>query len=133
MLKVGKQAGRGLVGIFALALNGIGQAAVVVPTHVEELDEADIALAESTGQQAVGGVRARALHVRSVEVEHVLRFLGQVEQVRDARLHAEGHLVLRDTGLDLRIAQDAVALVVKGGELIELFAADFARDTFGVL
>ena len=49
LLKVGKQAGRGLVGIFALALNGIGQAAVVVPTHVEELDETHVALAESTG------------------------------------------------------------------------------------
>ena len=63
----------------------------------------------------------------------MLRFLGEVEQVGHARLHAEGHLVLRDAGLDLRIAQDAVALVVEGGEFIELLAADFARDTFGVL
>ena len=63
----------------------------------------------------------------------MLRFLRQVEQVRHARLHAEGHLVLRDARLDFRVAQDAVALVVKGGQFVELFAANFARDAFGVL
>ena len=63
----------------------------------------------------------------------MLRFLREVEQIRHARLHAEGHLVLRDTGLDFRVAQDAVALVVKSGQFVELFAADFTRDTFGIL
>jgi hypothetical protein len=63
----------------------------------------------------------------------VLRFLGEIEQVGHAGLHAEGHLVLGDAGLDLRVAEDAVALVVECGELIELFAAHFARDTLGVL
>jgi len=40
---------------------------------------------------------------------------------------------LRDAGLDLRVAQDAVALVVERRELVELFAADLAGDAFGVL
>ena len=105
---------------------------MVVPAHVEELDEADVAFAKATGQETVRGVGARALHVRTVEIEHMLRFLREVEQVGHAGLHAEGHFVLGDAGLDLRVAQHAVALVVECGEFVELFAADFARDALGV-
>ena len=133
LLEVGEQTGRGLVGIIALTLDGLREAAVVIPAHVEELDEADVAFAEATGQEAVRGVGARALHVGTVEIEHMLGFLRQIEQLGHAGLHAEGHLVLGDSGLDLRVAEDTVALVVKGGELVELFAADFTRDTFGIL
>ena len=63
----------------------------------------------------------------------MLRLFREVEQVGHARLHAEGHLVLGDAGLDLRVAQDAVTLIIERRDLVELFAADFARDALGVL
>ena len=50
----------GLVGVVALAADGVGQAAVVVPAHVEELHEADSALRQAAGEQAVRGVTCRA-------------------------------------------------------------------------
>jgi hypothetical protein len=104
LFEVGEQAGRGLVGIITLTLDGPGQSAVVIPAHVEKLDEAYVAFAEAAGEEAIGSVGTRALHIRTIEVEDVLRFLRQVKQVRHARLHAEGHLILRDARLDLGVA-----------------------------
>ena len=59
LLEVLDQRGRGLVGVAALAANLLGQRGVLVPAHVEELDEAHAALGQPPGQQAVGGKRAR--------------------------------------------------------------------------
>ena len=81
--------------------------AVVVPVAVIELDEAHAALGQPPGQQAVGGEGAVAA-LGAVQVEDLLRLVGEVHQVRHAGLHAEGHLVLRDARGDLRIVDDGL-------------------------
>ena len=55
--------------------------------------------------------------VGTVQVEHVLRLLGKIQQIGHGGLHAERHLVLRDARLDLGIA-----------ELIEVHPVQLARD-----
>ena len=86
------------------------RSAVVIPAAVVELDEADIALGQPPGQQAVGGEGSRLADVVAIELVDVLRLLRCVHQLRDARLHPERHLVLRDARLDLRIADAVVQL-----------------------
>ena len=56
-----------------------------------------------------------------------LRLAGQIGQLRNGRLHAEGHLVLGDARVDLRIAERL------GGQLVELFhAVEHAAAPVGV-
>jgi hypothetical protein len=97
------QRGCRLISILTLAANGFGEIEVLIPTHVEELHEADIPLCESPCQQAVGGVTAGAPYIRTIEVENMQRLFFNIGQIGNAGLHAEGHFILGDTGLNLGI------------------------------
>ena len=80
--------------------------AVLVPAAVHELDEADAALGHATGQQAVSSEAAIVpVIVDTVHVKDVFRLLGEVGQLRHRSLHAEGHLILGDARVDLRIGE----------------------------
>ena len=46
-----------------------GEVAVLVPTAMEELDEADAALGQAAGEQAVVGDKCRACGTPAVELE----------------------------------------------------------------
>ena len=94
-LEVEDQRRRGLVGFAALAANTGRQVAVVVPALVKELDETDIPFRKTPRQQAVRGVGPGLPRVWSVELEHFVRFVGQVRHLRNRGLHAIGHLMLR--------------------------------------
>ena len=58
-LEVLDQGGAGLVGITATRGAPGGESAVVIPVRMEELDEADAAFDQASGEDAVGGVAAR--------------------------------------------------------------------------
>ena len=56
----------------------VGRFAVLVPAHVEELHEANVALGQPTGEQAVGGEGAGLVNVRAVHVQDFFWLLGDV-------------------------------------------------------
>ena len=105
LLEVGDQRSCGLIDIFALASQCVRQSEVVVPAHVEQLGESHIPLGESPGEQAVGRIRARTMHIGAVQVEDVLWFALEVEQFRHAGLHPEGHFILSNASLDLGVTE----------------------------
>ena len=111
--------GAGLIRVLALFADALGQAAVLVPAAVVKLDETHTALGHAAGEQAIGGERAGLLHVGPVKVEHTLRLLRDVHQLRHGRLHAEGHFVLRNAGVDFGIGEGLVLLRVELGEAVE--------------
>ena len=76
----------------------------MIPATVVKLDETHATLSESTGEQAVAGVAAVAAF-GAVHVDNVLRLVGDIHQLRHARLHAKRHLILGDASLDLRVAK----------------------------
>ena len=88
---------------------------MVVPAAVEELDEAHVALGHPAGEQAVAGERAALVHLRPVQVEDVLRLAGEVGQFGHRGLHAEGHFLLGDRGLNLGVADLVEVLSVQLG------------------
>ncbi len=55
-----------LIGVSALFADLFGEITVLIPAHVEELDEANPAFGEAAGLQAVGGVGAGLGHVRAI-------------------------------------------------------------------
>ncbi len=132
MLQIFDQCGGGLVGIAALTANGVWQAAVMIPAHVEELDAAHIAFGETAGEQAVRGVSAGLFHVRTIHVDDVLRLLRGVDQVGHAHLHAESHLVLRDACARFGITEGIEVALIERGEFIEHLAAHGTAHTGGI-
>src|SRR5207253_1569994 len=104
-LEVLEQGAGGTVGVVALVLEGDGQVVVLVPAAVEDLDNADAALDEPARLDGAVGERAGLAHVAAVPIEGALRFAAQIDELRDAGLHAEGHLVLGDARLRLGIAK----------------------------
>src|SRR5262249_40231272 len=118
LLEVADESGGGLVDVAALAADLGGQIAVLVPAAMEELHEADAALDHAAGEKAVAGEAAVVVTaVDAVHLSNVPRLARQVGQLRHRRLHAEGHLILGDTRVDLRIADGA------GGEAVQLVDA----------
>ena len=96
LFQIGDEARCRVIGTTAGFRKLRGKIVVVVPSHVEELDEADITFRQATRDQTVAGKRARRLDVRAVKSQHALGFVRDVGEFRDARLHAKRHLILRD-------------------------------------
>ena len=92
---------------------------VLIPAGVHELDEADAALDQAAGHQAVAGEGARFVDLRAVEVESGLRLAGDVGQLRHAGLHPVGHFVLGDAGGDLGVADVVELALVESRDVVE--------------
>src|SRR5262245_54100063 len=60
------QRGAGLVGVFALLANALGQVAMLVPAAMVQLDKADAAFSHAPGQQTIAGEGTGLLHVGAV-------------------------------------------------------------------
>ncbi len=103
----------------ALPGNLLRQRGVLVPAAVEELDEAHAALRQPPGEQAVGGERAGRSRLGAVHLEHPVGLLREVGQLGHGRLHAVGHLVLRDARGDFRIARLVQLQLVQLRQVVE--------------
>ena len=73
LFEVFEQGGGGLVDVAALVGQLPCDGDVLVPAAVEELHEADVALEQPAGQQAVGGVAAGFVDFGAVAVDESLR------------------------------------------------------------
>ena len=131
LFEVAHEGGGGLVHVLALLANLGGEAAVLVPSAMKELDEGHAAFGEPAGDEAVVG-ETFPHGVLAVEVEHVLGFVLQVDQFGHAGLHAVGHLVLGDAGVDFGVAGLLLLGLVDFGDSVEHGTAHVARDAFGV-
>ena len=105
----------------------LDQVAVLVPGFVEELHEAHAALDQPAGQQAVVGER-RLARLGAVHLEHVLRLLRDVHQLRRAGLHAERHLERVDARGDFGIADCVEPHLVQLLDRIERVALQLVVD-----
>ncbi len=94
MFKVLDQRRRGLVGLFALAFDAVGQASVLIPSLVEELDEAYAFFDKSTGLQAICRKGSGRLYALPVHRESGSGLLGEVSDFGHAGLHAISHFRL---------------------------------------
>ena len=106
---------------------------MMIPAAVEEMDKRYAALGHAAGEDAVAGKRAGPLGVGAVQVRHALGFLSNIHQLRHARLHAEGHLVLRNAGLSFGIAEFLKLFLIDLGDSVKHAAAQIAVDSSGSL
>ena len=103
LLEVLDQAVAGLIDVAALVGQPAGDVGVRVPVVVVDLHEAHAALDHPPGQQRRVGERARLLRLVAVQLDtSTAGSLREVGQLRHARLHAEGQLVLLDARVRLR-------------------------------
>jgi hypothetical protein len=61
---------------------------MLVPSHVEELNKANVSLGQTAGYQAIPRKTPLFSHAGSIELEG--------GNLGDGRLHAKGHLILSD-------------------------------------
>src|SRR5688572_23256409 len=104
---------------------------MMVPIPVIKLDEPHAALRQSPRQQAIRTERTIAGRA-TVGFAHRLRLIARFEQAGHARLHLKGHLILRNSGLDLRIVHLAVVLAVDRVNRVYQIALLFARNPWRV-
>ncbi len=127
LFEVGDERGRGLVGVLAVDGQVAFYATMLVPRFVEELHKADAAFDESTGEQAIVG-EGRLARFGSVEIEDMLRLVGQVGRLGGGGLHTKSHFVGIDARGDFGIANDVEILAVQGIDRVERIASDLAID-----
>ena len=130
--QVGDQAGRRVIGVAALPWHVAREVGVMIPAHVKQLDKPHIALSQPPGQQAVRREGTRLFHVRPVKLEDMIRFSGDIGQLRHTRLHPERHLVLGDARLDFRVAQRVVSLPVQRPKVVKHVPPHVAVDAVRV-
>ena len=78
--------------------------AVMIPRAMIKLNHPHTALGEPPGHEAVRREAAVARLLDAIGVEHVLRLIAEVGQLRHRGLHAERQFVLRNTRGDLGIS-----------------------------
>lgn len=133
LFEVLDEAGARLIDVVGLAFDLFREFAVVIPTAVEELDEADAALGHAAGKEAVAGEGAGFFDFGAVDF-FVEGFVlgGEVGELGDGGLHAEGHFLLGDGGLDFRVADFCELLFVEFSHEIEHLVSGLAADALGV-
>ena len=94
LLEVHDEGRRGLIRVKALIAERPREVAVLVPSAMEDLHDADAPFHQTASKQGAVGERAGGRHARSVEVEDMLRLGVDLHQLRHAGLHPESHLVL---------------------------------------
>src|SRR4051794_5926692 len=104
----------------------------MVPVAMVQLDKAYAAFRQTAREDAVGGEGSGLTRVLAVEVKRPGGLFREVGQLRNRRLHAVRHLVLRDARRDLRIAELVVADGVQLAEGIEEGAPALPRNAVGV-
>ncbi len=105
---------------------------MLVPTAVEELHKSDVAFGQTSRQKTVVSVGARLASSIAVEFEGALRFVRKIHDFRSSGLHAEGHLILGDARLDLRVAEAAKRIPVEGRKIVEHLAPRGAVKPTGI-
>ncbi len=133
LFEVGDQGGAGLIGVEALIADGGGEVVVLVPSAMEDLNDADTAFDEASGEDGGVGETAGAFHVGPVHFEGGIGFTGEIGEFGHAGLHAERHLVLGDPGLDFGITEGAMMPVVQFIEGIEHVTSVGGQDAGRVL
>ena len=80
--------------------------AIAVAAGAGEFDEADAALDEAAGEEALAaeGFGLIEIGVQAVHFFHGVGLAGEVEEVGDRGLHPEGGFVVEDGGFDLLFA-----------------------------
>ena len=122
----------GLVGVVALAGKLFWEGEVLVPAHVIELHEADVALGEAAGHEAVVCVGSTLLDFGAVHVEDGFWLVGNVGELGDRGLHAVGEFVLLNAGVDFGVGEFGELLFVELGEVIEHFTSGLGGVTGGI-
>ena len=105
---------------------------MLVPAPMVQLNEAHAALGQAPGDQAIVGIATGCLTIGPVQVEYVLRFALQIDQLRDRRLHAIRQLVLRDARPDFAVAGRFEALLVEAADRVDHLPAGRRVDAWRV-
>ena len=127
LLEVLDQAVAGLIDVAALVGQAAGDVGVRVPVVVIDLHEPHAALDQPAGQQGRVGERAGLFDRVAIELERRFGLVGEIGQLRHARLHAKRQFVLLDARVRFRIADLLVVQLVERLQAVERLAADVAR------
>ena len=120
LFQIADQPGGRLVDVPRHRRELLRQPSVMVPPAMIELDEAYVSLRQPSRQQAIRREGARLPRVLPVQRQHMLGLLRCVRQVGNTSLHAERHLVLRDSRFDFRIAGATLQTPVQFRQRVQL-------------
>ena len=105
---------------------------MLVPTAVEELHKSDVAFGQAPRQKTIVSVGAWLASGIPVEFESALRLVRKIDDFRSGGLHAEGHLILGDARLDLRVAEAGKRISVESRKIVEHLAPRGAVEPIGI-
>ena len=131
LFQIANQRRRGLVHVLAGLGNFRWQVAVMIPASMIKLHEAHPTLDQTSRQQAIVRKR-RFARLSAVLVEHLLRFLLQIHQLRHACLHPVGHLEGLDARVDLGVTHSVQLHLVQVAHAIEETPPHLVVDPFRV-
>lgn len=97
---------------------------MLVPAGVHQLDVAGSTFEKTSGEETITGKGAGFVDLRAVEIESGLGLARNIGEFGHAGLHAVGHFVLRDPGLNFRISDGRVFIFVECGNAIEHLTAE---------
>src|SRR5687768_6436555 len=84
LFEIGDEGVTAAIDVLGLAANPVGETAMMIPPRMVELDEADIALGEATGEETIGGKGAGTPGFLSIQRKDRVRFPGNVQDFGDA-------------------------------------------------
>lgn len=91
----------------------------MIPASMIKLHKSHAALQEPSCRQAVRCEGAISWLPDAIEIERLLSFVGQVNQIGNGGLHFEGHFVLSDASGNFRIGMSILEDAVESLDLID--------------
>ena len=135
MFEIGDERGLGLIDLAAtrdeINFEVFSGTAMAVPVGVIQLDETRTALDEATREETVARER-RFIFFDAVKFERGFAFAAEIDELRRARLHATGHLVGGDAGVNLGIARGDGVLEIEIADGVDGLALARGGDALGV-
>ena len=109
----------GLIGFAAESWDRTGQAAVMIPILVIELNKPHASFGHTPGKQAVGGKGAGLGNIGAIRFKHRFGFLRDVRRLGHARLHGERHFVMLNAVANLSIGCAGELVLVQLAQAVE--------------
>ena len=114
LFEIGQESPGGTVGQATTNLHVVGQATMMIPSAVIQVNEAHPPLHQPASKKTIGSV-ATVTRFGSVELKCGRRFVRTAINP-ERRLHAKSHLVGGDSSVDLGVGPKGVFLAVQGGD-----------------
>ena len=85
---------------------------MMIPILMKQLNKANPSFNETSCQKAIGSKTSRLLHIFPIQIQHMLRLVRKVVNLRNRRLQTISHFILSNSFFDARVQSTGLLISI---------------------